>query len=241
MPRPRTGEASRRSASTRWSATTTGCARSRSSAATAGARSGRATLIGRLIDVVTTLDPWVRPSLPLRRDLDDRRRDRRAQGERAAPARHRAPPATTGANRFHLGFNHFFYLDEHAEAADALEPAVSLPGAPRYLGRLVARLRSDAGGRSTRPRRSCTSCCARTPTTYVKARVREGARRDRGRAPCALPRRGARRVQAPPRAATSSGRRPGARSPAGAARAARRASRLGVGARPAKRPDRLRT
>jgi hypothetical protein len=49
-------------------------------------------------------------------------------------------------NRFYLGFNHFFYLDDANVAARALAPAVTLPGAPRYLGRLVARLRSDAGG-----------------------------------------------------------------------------------------------
>jgi tetratricopeptide (TPR) repeat protein len=49
-------------------------------------------------------------------------------------------------NRFYLGFNRFFYLGENAEAAAALTPALSLPGAPRYLGRLAARLRSQGSG-----------------------------------------------------------------------------------------------
>ena len=50
-------------------------------------------------------------------------------------------------NRFYLGFNHFFYLGENAEAAAAPRArGRRFPGAPRYLGRLVARLRSQARG-----------------------------------------------------------------------------------------------
>ena len=47
-------------------------------------------------------------------------------------------------NRFYLGFNYFFYLGENAAAAEALEHASKLPGSPRYLPRLVARLRSES-------------------------------------------------------------------------------------------------
>jgi hypothetical protein len=106
---------------------------------------GRSHQLGRLIDVVTTLDPWVEH--PYRFAAiwmtDD-----------AAAVRHANRLLERGIahhpdewrNRFHLGFNHFFYLGENAEAARALAPAVRLPGAPPYLGRLVARLRSEAGG-----------------------------------------------------------------------------------------------
>lgn len=48
-------------------------------------------------------------------------------------------------NRLYLSFNRFFYLGDAQGAALELEPAVGLPGAPRYLGRLLARLRSEGG------------------------------------------------------------------------------------------------
>jgi hypothetical protein len=106
---------------------------------------GQSELIGRLIDVVTTLDPWVLH--PYRFAAiwmtDDESAVRKAN---LLLERGIAHHPQDWLNRFHLGFNHFFYFSENAEAAAALEPAVSLPGAPRYLGRLVARLRSDAGG-----------------------------------------------------------------------------------------------
>lgn len=49
-------------------------------------------------------------------------------------------------NRYHLGFNQFFYLEQPLAAADTLERAIHLDGAPSYLPRLVARLRSSRGG-----------------------------------------------------------------------------------------------
>ncbi len=49
-------------------------------------------------------------------------------------------------NRFYLGFNHFYYLGDHETAADHLEIASRLEGAPVYLGRLVARLRAGSAG-----------------------------------------------------------------------------------------------
>ena len=106
---------------------------------------GRNELIGRLIDVVTTLDPWVlhpyRFAAVWMTDDESAVRKANALLERGI-----AHHPQDWLNRFHLGFNHFFYFGENAEAAAALEPAVGLPGAPRYLGRLVARLRSEAGG-----------------------------------------------------------------------------------------------
>ena len=48
-------------------------------------------------------------------------------------------------NAFYLGFNHFYYLGDFVAAADALEHAVRLPGAPKWVPRLVARLKSEQG------------------------------------------------------------------------------------------------
>jgi hypothetical protein len=106
---------------------------------------GRSQQIGALIDVVTTLDPWVghpyRFAALWMTDDEDAVRKANALLERGI-----AHHPDDWLNRFHLGFNHFFYFGENAEAADALAPAVGMKGAPRYLGRLVARLRSEAGG-----------------------------------------------------------------------------------------------
>jgi hypothetical protein len=107
-----------------------------------------APLLGRLVDVATTLNPWmdhpyrfaavwltdsvesVRPANGLlQRGISYHPRDWR--------------------NRFYLGFNHYFYLSENEAAADALEGAVEAGGTPRYLRRLVARLRADVEGLET--------------------------------------------------------------------------------------------
>jgi len=53
---------------------------------------------------------------------------------------------TDWRNRYHLGFNQFYYLDRPLLAADTLESTIGLEGTPRYLPRLVARLRSSRGG-----------------------------------------------------------------------------------------------
>jgi hypothetical protein len=47
-------------------------------------------------------------------------------------------------NRFYLGFNQFFYLQDNQAAADWLYEASQMPGSPVYLPRLVARLRSHS-------------------------------------------------------------------------------------------------
>jgi hypothetical protein len=101
--------------------------------------------LGRLIDVVTTLDPWVDHAYRFAAIwmTDDEAAVRHANRLLERGIGHHPDE---WRNRFYLGFNHFFYLGEDAAAAAALEPALGLPGAPLYLGRLVARLRSDAAG-----------------------------------------------------------------------------------------------
>ncbi len=99
--------------------------------------------LGRLIDVVTTLDPWVEhpyrfAAVWLIDSLDDVRHAnmllRRSFDYHPDEWR----------NRFYLGFNLFYYLEDNAAAADALEEATGMTGAPTYLSRLVARLRSES-------------------------------------------------------------------------------------------------
>ena len=106
---------------------------------------GRSDHLGRLVDVVTTLDPWVDHAYRFAAVwmTDDEAAVRHAN---AILERGIAHHPDEWRNRFHLGFNHFFYLGENTQAADALAPAVGLPGAPRYLGRLAARLRSEGSG-----------------------------------------------------------------------------------------------
>ncbi|MGH0034366.1 MAG: hypothetical protein ACQGVK_05010 [Myxococcota bacterium] len=104
-----------------------------------------APVLGRLIEVVTHLNPWV--DHPYRFAAiwmtDSEERVRQAND---LLVRGMAHHPDDWRMRFYKGFNHFFYLEENAKAADELEKASSMPGAPRYLGRLVARLRSQSGG-----------------------------------------------------------------------------------------------
>jgi hypothetical protein len=106
---------------------------------------GKSQYIGRLIDVVTTLDPWVGHAYRFAAVwmIDDEAAVRHANAILERGIEHHPDE---WRNRFYLGFNHFFYLDENAEAAAALTAAVGLPDAPRYLGRLAARLRSEGSG-----------------------------------------------------------------------------------------------
>lgn len=106
---------------------------------------GRSHHLGRLIDVATTLDPWVDHAYHFAAVwmTDDEQAVREANRLLERGIAHHPD---RWLDRFYLGFNHFFYLGENEEAVAALEPAVALPGAPRYLGRLVARLRSEAAG-----------------------------------------------------------------------------------------------
>ena len=96
------------------------------------------------IELVTSLDPWV--DHPYRfaavwligDEAQVRRADRLLEKSLSYHPR-------DWRNRFYLGYNQFFYLQENAEAARTLEPALRLPGAPNYLGPLVTRLRAEGG------------------------------------------------------------------------------------------------
>jgi hypothetical protein len=101
--------------------------------------------IGRLIDVVTQLNPHVDhpyrfAAIWMTHDEDDVRfaNHLMERGIEYHPDDWR--------NHFYKGFNHFYYLAEYPEAADELEAATKLPGHPPYLRRLVPRLRSQTEG-----------------------------------------------------------------------------------------------
>lgn len=105
----------------------------------------KAQLLAALLDVVTTLDPWVdHPYRFAAVWLTDAEEQVRKANELLRRGIEHHPE--DWRNHFYLGFNHFWYLDEPAEAARALEEAILLPDAPLYLRRLVARLKGDHGG-----------------------------------------------------------------------------------------------
>jgi hypothetical protein len=97
----------------------------------------------RFIDVVTTLDPWVdHPYRFAAVWLIESEEDVRAANRLLRRSFDYHPD--DWRNYFYLGFNLFYYLQENAEAADVMLTASRLPGAPLYLSRLVARLRSES-------------------------------------------------------------------------------------------------
>jgi len=107
--------------------------------------SRHATHIGKLLDVVTELDPWV--DHPYRFGavwMTDSEKNVRHANDllRRGIAYH----PEDWRNRFYLGFNQFYYLEENEAAAETLEPATHFADSPRYLSRLVARLRSQSDG-----------------------------------------------------------------------------------------------
>jgi hypothetical protein len=105
----------------------------------------KAFLLAALIDVVTTLDPWVdHPYRFAAVWLTDGEANVRKANELLRRGIEYHP--SDWRNRFYLGFNLFWYLDENDEAAEVLEQATSLPDAPLYLRRLVARLKGEGGG-----------------------------------------------------------------------------------------------
>jgi len=106
---------------------------------------GSAPVIQHLIEAVVAVDPFVDhpyrfASLWLVNDIDQVRAANRIL-ERGV-----AYHPNEWRNRFYLSFNHFFYLGDMEAAARELERSVELPGAPRYAGRLLARLRSEKDG-----------------------------------------------------------------------------------------------
>jgi hypothetical protein len=105
----------------------------------------RASLVARLIDVVTSLDPWVEHAYRFAAVWLTESPGNVHAANRLL-ARGIAYHPLDWRNRHYLGFNLFFYLSEEEKAAEILAPAVSLPGAPNYLGALVARLRLRKGG-----------------------------------------------------------------------------------------------
>ena len=103
-----------------------------------------APLIGKLVDAVVGLDPWVDhpyrfaalwiSEVPGSVEAANRLLER---GVAYHPLDWR--------DRFYLSFNHFYYRHDAESAARELEPAVGLEGAPVFIGRLLARLRAQGG------------------------------------------------------------------------------------------------
>jgi len=128
---------------------------------------GKTEQVGRLIDVVTTLDPWVGhpyrfAAVWLTDSLESVETANRLL-ERAI-AYHPAD----WRNRHYLGFNQFFYVGDERAAAATLEPAASMPGAPRYLGALVAKMRAGHDGLETSAS-FLVSLAANTSDEYARA------------------------------------------------------------------------
>lgn len=98
--------------------------------------------LAKLIDVVTTLNPHVGHPYRFAAVWLTHDEAQVREGNRLLRRAIEYHP-DDWRNYFYLGFNHFFFLGEFEEAANALEVAMDLPGAPAYLPRLVARLKSE--------------------------------------------------------------------------------------------------
>lgn len=107
--------------------------------------SERASQLGQLVDVVTTLNPHV--DHPYRFAAIWLTNDE-AQVREGMRLLRRATQTHPGdwRNQFYLGYALFYYLGDFDQAAESLERAMTLPGAPAYLPRLVARLKAQNGG-----------------------------------------------------------------------------------------------
>lgn len=105
----------------------------------------RASQLGQLVDVATTLNPHV--DHPYRFAAIWLTNDE-AQVREGMRLLRRATQFHPGdwRNHFYLGYAQFYYLGDFDEAAVSLERATALPGAPAYLPRLVARLKAQSGG-----------------------------------------------------------------------------------------------
>ncbi|MEM9175100.1 MAG: hypothetical protein AAGC67_07680 [Myxococcota bacterium] len=100
--------------------------------------------LGRLVDVTTTLNPHVSHPYRFAAVWMTHSREQVLEANRLLERATRFHPEDW-RNHFYLGFNHFYYLGNFPEAASALEAAMALDGAPGYLPRLVARLKSETG------------------------------------------------------------------------------------------------
>lgn len=102
-------------------------------------------VLGRYIDVVTTVDPWVdHPYRFAAVWLIDNETDVR-QANRLLRRSFSTHP-DDWRNRFYLGFNLFHYLSKDQEASKQLAIAARLPGSPDYLMGLAARLNAGHAG-----------------------------------------------------------------------------------------------
>jgi hypothetical protein len=128
----------------------------------------QAPVIAGLIELVTGLDPWV--DHPYRfaaiwlSDVPEGRVRANRLLEKSI-----AYHPLDWRNRHYLGFNHFYHEGDAPRAADVLEPAVHLKGAPHYLGPLVAKLRADTGGLEA-AEALLLGLVNTTPDEYAKAR-----------------------------------------------------------------------
>jgi hypothetical protein len=98
--------------------------------------------ITKIIELVTVLNPWVdHPYRFAAIWLTDSEESVRNANEILQRGIGYHPD--DWRNHFYLGFNQFYYLSENEKAADTLETCISKEGAPPYIARLVARLRSE--------------------------------------------------------------------------------------------------
>jgi len=100
--------------------------------------------LGKLVDVITTLNPHVDHQYRFAAVWLTHNPDQIRTANRLLDRAIQYHPGDW-RNYFYLGFNQFYYLGEFEKAAAALEIAMDLPGAPTYLSRLVARLKSQEG------------------------------------------------------------------------------------------------
>ena len=103
------------------------------------------TLLGRFIDVITTVNPWVdHPYRFAAVWLTGTEEDVRHANRLLERSIQYHPE--DWRNRFYLGFNHFYYLEDAETASRWLTEAAELPGAPSYLGPLAVRLQVEGAG-----------------------------------------------------------------------------------------------
>jgi hypothetical protein len=105
-------------------------------------------VLAQLVDVTTAVNPWVdhpyRFAAVWLTDSEQSVRHANHLLERGI-----AYHPLDWRNRYYLGFNHFFYLEDAGEAARVLSTAVGLKGAPKYLGALAGRLQANQGSLET--------------------------------------------------------------------------------------------
>jgi hypothetical protein len=124
--------------------------------------------IAALIELVTGLDPWVdHPYRFAAIWLNDGVES--IQRANHLLERGIAYHPLDWRNRHYLGFNHFYHLDDQPRAAEVLEAAIGLKGAPHYLAPLVAKLRAG-GGNLDAAEALLSGLVNTTPDEYAKAR-----------------------------------------------------------------------